>query len=177
MIIAISGKPGSGKSTTAKQVAKKLGYKHYSMGDLQREIASERGLTIKQLGDLESKDPTIDKQIDERQRQLGQTEDNFVIDGWLSAHFIPKAIKIFLDVDIEEGIRRIFAQKRSKEKYRDLDHAAKEIKERHEVNKKRWMEYYNFQYDDLSAYDLVIDTTDKKQEEVADKIVSFVTSP
>ena len=38
MIITISGLPGSGKSTIGKMLAKKLGYKFYSMGDLRGKI-------------------------------------------------------------------------------------------------------------------------------------------
>ena len=39
MIIAISGKAGSGKSTIAKLVAKKLGLKHFSSGDFMLKIS------------------------------------------------------------------------------------------------------------------------------------------
>ena len=42
MIIAISGKAGSGKSTVAKLLASKLRLRHYSIGDLMREMAKEK---------------------------------------------------------------------------------------------------------------------------------------
>jgi len=35
MIITIAGEGGSGKSTVARILAKKLDYKHYSTGDLR----------------------------------------------------------------------------------------------------------------------------------------------
>ena len=44
MKITLSGMVGSGKSTNAKLFAKELGYKHYSVGDLMREMAKERGI-------------------------------------------------------------------------------------------------------------------------------------
>ena len=53
MIIVLGGRAGSGKSTIAKEVAKKLGYKHYSMGDLQRNIAKEKGISLLELGKLQ----------------------------------------------------------------------------------------------------------------------------
>ncbi|MCX6741353.1 MAG: AAA family ATPase, partial [Candidatus Parcubacteria bacterium] len=46
MIITLSGKPGSGKTTVAKILAEKLGYKFYSTGDLRGQMAMKRGLTI-----------------------------------------------------------------------------------------------------------------------------------
>ena len=44
MIITISGKAGSGKSTVGRIVAQELNYEHYSMGDLQRLYAKEKGI-------------------------------------------------------------------------------------------------------------------------------------
>ncbi|MBI2112124.1 AAA family ATPase, partial [Candidatus Woesearchaeota archaeon] len=83
MIITISGTAGSGKSTVGKLLAKKLKYKHYSMGDLQRQIAEQRGITLLELGKLEETDPSIDKELDQKQIQLGKTENKFIIDGRL----------------------------------------------------------------------------------------------
>lgn len=176
MIITISGKPGSGKSTIAKLLAKKLGYKHYSIGDMQRELAQERGLTIREIGDYEARDPSFDKALDNKQKELGEKQDNFVIDAWLSAHFIPKAIKIFLDVDFDTGVKRIFKAKGrlAKRKYKTIEEAKQDVKKRDEVNKERWFRYYHFNYYDKSHYDLVIDTTHITPDQVIDKIMSFV---
>ncbi len=49
MIITLMGTPGAGKSTLGRLLAQKLGYKQYSMGDLQRRIAQEHGWTINEL--------------------------------------------------------------------------------------------------------------------------------
>ena len=72
MKIAISGKAGTGKSSVAKLLAGKLKYRHYSMGDIQREIAKKKGISIAELGELEKTDPGIDNMIDERQREIGR---------------------------------------------------------------------------------------------------------
>jgi cytidylate kinase len=42
MIITIAGTVGSGKSTVGRIIAKRLGLKHYSIGDLMREMAEQR---------------------------------------------------------------------------------------------------------------------------------------
>lgn len=44
MIITISGYPGSGKSTIADIIAKKLKLKRYSVGNFRRELAKKRGI-------------------------------------------------------------------------------------------------------------------------------------
>ena len=81
MIITISGSPGSGKSTIGQLLAKKLGFKRYSLGDLQRRLAKDNGMTIEQWNEFCYNNAIADKNADEFQRRLGQVEDNFVIDG------------------------------------------------------------------------------------------------
>ena len=49
MIIAISGKAGSGKSTIAELLAKKLKLKHYSIGNLMREMAKKKNISLRFL--------------------------------------------------------------------------------------------------------------------------------
>ena len=102
MIITVGGKAGAGKSTAAKNIAKKFGLKHYSSGDFMRQLAKERNITLLELSKLAEKDGSIDTEIDNRQIELGKKEDNFVIDGRLSAYFIPNSIKIFLDCRIRK---------------------------------------------------------------------------
>ncbi|MBI4440032.1 cytidylate kinase family protein [Candidatus Woesearchaeota archaeon] len=176
MIIVISGRAGSGKSTIAKAIAKRLGLRHYSMGDLTREIAKERGLSLLELGKLEETDDSIDRAIDEKQRDLGK-QDNFVIDGRLSAFFIPHAnVKVFLDADKVERAKRILNDKRGGEKNEDVATTLKNMDRREESENKRYWKYYGFNCYDHSNYDLVLDTTKMPVEEVVDKIVAFVKS-
>ena len=49
MQITIGGMPGSGKSTIGKMLAKSLGYKYYSIGEIRRELAQKRGLTMERV--------------------------------------------------------------------------------------------------------------------------------
>ncbi|MCH9028900.1 MAG: nucleoside monophosphate kinase, partial [Bacteroidetes bacterium] len=66
MIITISGKAGSGKSTVAKELARKLELKHYSIGDLMRQMAKEKNISLTELGKLAEKDDSIDKELDKK---------------------------------------------------------------------------------------------------------------
>ena len=96
MIIAISGSPGSGKSTVGKLLASRLNFTHYSSGDLMRDMAEEQKVTLLELSKQAETDPTIDQEIDDRQIQLGINENDFVIDARLGYHFIKKSKKIYL---------------------------------------------------------------------------------
>jgi CMP/dCMP kinase len=108
MIISFSGAEGAGKSTIAKMLAEKLNWPRYYMGGLRRQKAKERGLTLAQYNELGEKDPATDREVDEYQKELGEKEDNFIIEGRTSWYFIPHSIKIYLDVNDEEGAKRVY---------------------------------------------------------------------
>ena len=175
MIITISGRAGSGKSTIAKLVAKKLGLKHFSSGDFMRQMAKEKGISLLELSKLAEKDKTIDKELDERQIKFGKEEDNFVIDGRLSAFFIPNAdFKIFLDADKKTRAERILKDARAEEQGKSLKDIEKKIEERERSEAKRYREYYGYDCYDKSKYDFVIDTTNLSIEKVAEKVLGLV---
>jgi CMP/dCMP kinase len=177
MIISISGNLGSGKSTVGKNLAKKLKFKHYSTGDFWRELAAKRGLDVYEYNKLAETDKTIDQEIDGYSAQLGQREDNFVIDSRLAWHFIPNSFKVKLLVDAEEGARRIFEQSQNTERGSEKKHES--IEETIQVNKKRegsekqrYIETYNADLTKLDNFDLVVDTTSITPEQVVKKILA-----
>ena len=173
MIITISGIAGSGKSTVAKLLAKKLNCKHYSVGDFMRQIAKERGLTLLELSKQAEKDKSIDIELDKKQIELGKKEDNFVIDARLGFHFIPNSIKVFLEVDINEAANRILKEKREHEQYKDIQESIEKIKTRIASEDKRYREYYNVDYHNKNNYEIIIDTTKIKPEEIVEKILLY----
>src|SRR3989338_5787602 len=171
MIITISGKAGSGKSTVAKELAKRLHLKHYSIGDLMRQMAKERNISLLELGKIAEKDKSIDKELDERQMKL-RTEDDFVIDGRLTAYFIPNAdVKIFLECEDRVRAERILKDERKDEKNRDINEVISKIREREASERKRYKQYYGIDYYDEEMYNLVIDTTNLSVKEVVGRIM------
>ncbi len=175
MIITISGKGGSGKSTVANKIADKLKLKHYSIGDLMREMASDKGISLLELGKIAEKDKAIDKELDDRQIKLGMDKNNFVIDGRLTAYFIPQAnVKIFLDAT--EGIRaeRIWKAERSDEGKLTLKQTAENLRKREVSERKRYKEYYGVDYSDRKLYDLIINTSKISVEEVVKEVLALV---
>ena len=177
MIITISGNPGSGKSTIAKEIAKELSYNFYSIGDLRGKMAVERGLTIDQLNEIGKKEAWTDNEADEYQSELAKKEDNFVVDSRLGFHFIPEAIKIFLKVDGEESARRVFKDQREDEERKETMEDVKEmLAKRAENDRQRYLKYYDVDYFDLNHYDLVLDTTNLTKDEVKKKLINFIRS-
>ncbi len=176
MNIVIGGKAGSGKSTVAKIIAKKLGYGHYSTGDFMRQMADERGMTIVGIQKLAETDPSIDEELDERQKNIGKTNDNFVIDSRLGFLFVPNAVKIFLDCDDKVRAERIFKDTRPKERNVTLAMTQQNIRKRETSENKRYEKVYGFNCYDKSHFDLTIDTTKLTIAQVARAAMEFIRS-
>jgi CMP/dCMP kinase len=175
MIITVSGKAGSGKSTVAKTLGKRLGLRHYSVGDVMRKMASEREISLLDLNKLAEKDPSIDKELDDRLIRLGKTEDGFIIDGRLTAFFIPHAkFRIFLSADAKTRAERILKAKRADEQNETLAQTMKSMEKREESERKRYKQYYDVDYTDKKLYTHVVDTTTLGVEGVLSQILSFV---
>ncbi len=174
MIITISGIPGSGKSTIAKLLAKKLNYKHYSMGDLRGRIAIKHGLTIDKLNEIGKTEIWTDKEADDELVRLGK-KDNLVIDTWVGFHFLPNSIKIFLETDPRIGAERVFKDQRPDEaKKKTIEEVEEMLKKRLEDSNARFKKYYNLNILDKSHYDLIIDTTNITPEQVINKILEYI---
>lgn len=171
MIISISGAPGSGKSTVAKKLAEKLGFPRYYMGGLRREKAREKGLTLEEYNKLGEKDFATDKEVDDFMKELGEKEDNFIIEGRTAFHFIPHSYKIFLDVDEKIGAKRIFSHLQTDKSRNEAEglNSAEDVlqanRERMRSDIKRYKKYYNLDVFDKGHYDLYLDTTEMSQEE------------
>mgnify|MGYP001596153827 CR=1 FL=1 len=176
MIIAISGKAGSGKSTVAKEVAKKLGLKHYSVGDLMRQLAKEKKMPLNELSRLAEKDRSIDMELDKKTIEL-RAADNFVIDGRLTAYFLPYAdLKIFLDCNDKVRAERILKDNRDDEKSKNLRELVKKIRQREQSERKRYDNLYSIDSHDKKLYNLIIDTTKLGVKEVVDRIIKEAKS-
>ena len=175
MIITISGKAGAGKSTVARILSEKLRIRHYSIGDLMRAMATDKGVDLLELNKLAEKDKSIDLELDNRLKELGKTKDNFVVDGRLTAYFIPNAgIRVFLDADDNVRAKRILKGKRHGREGKTLKEIMGIIKKREESEKKRYKKYYGVDYLDEKLYNFTVDTTKMNQNEVVDKIMKFV---
>lgn len=176
MIITISGLPGSGKTSVARLLAKKLGFTFYSMGDVVGEFALSKNLTLMQLNKLRNKDPSWDRMIDTYQRGIARKGKNLVIDGLVSFHIIPNSVKVFLEVKQEVGVRRIFKARRPDEPYKSFSEALKAVKKRVRDDKLRYKRIYGIDCYSPVNFDFVVDTSDLNAKGVVKAVLSFLDS-
>jgi len=155
MLITVSGPAGSGKSTLAKSLAEALDYDHVSGGDIFRELADERGMTPLELNRAAEDDAGIDRDLDRRLRDIARERDDLVLEsrlaGWMAGEYAD--IKLWLSAPLSVRADRI-AQRENK----PFEQAKTETRERGESEAQRYSDYYDIDFDDLSIYDLSVNT-------------------
>jgi len=180
MIISLSGALGSGKSTIAQMLADKLTWPRYYIGGLRRKKAEEKGLTLAEYNKLGENDPITDQEVDIYQADLGEKEDNFVIEGRTSWYFIPSSFKIYLDVVPEEGAKRIFkslqsSNNRNEDKsLNSWEDVLRSNQNRVQSDCLRYKNYYNIDVYDPKNYDFYLDTTNLNPTEVFEAVFKAV---
>lgn len=176
-IITICGGLGSGKSSTAKMVAQKLGFLHFSSGDFFRQVGMELGLSVNELNKKAENDPKIDEMTDQKLRDMNNSE-RVVIDSRTAFHWIPESFKVYLELPPEIAMNRILddlKENRLRQKSEGTSTAEEvylKIQERFESEQKRYWELYKINNTEKSNFDLVVDTNKNNLEQVVDVIVS-----
>ncbi|MDI3473853.1 MAG: CMP/dCMP kinase [Candidatus Woesearchaeota archaeon] len=171
MKITISGRIGAGKSSVAKELSKRLGLRYYSAGDYMRGLAREKGKSLIEFSRIAEENNEYDKSIDNWLKELGEKEDDFIVDARLGYFFIPDSFKIFLDIDEREAAERIFKQGREENKGLGFEEILKDIRLREKSQKLRYKKYYNIDFPQLERFDLIIDTKGKTVENIVEEII------
>ena len=174
MKITISGKPGSGKSSVAKELSRILGLRYHSIGNIMRRMAQRRGMSLLELSKRAEKEKWVDAELDNEQRRLAKSRD-FVLDSRLGFHFVPDSIKVYLGVSETEAAKRVFRDVRKIEvENTTLEITRKNLKRREESERLRYRKYYGVDADKKGNFDFIIDTTGLSVEKVVKKIIDFV---
>ncbi len=182
MIISINGDEGSGKSTVAKKLAIVLGLPRYYMGQILRDMAKKRNLSLVEYLKIGETDPSVDREVDNYLLELANREKSFIIESRTAWHLIPDSIKIYFQVDEIEGAKRIFKElqesntRNEDKKTGTLEEVLESNRRRRETDDFRYQKYYGINIRDPKNYDFVLDTTRLTREEVLNKTLEFINN-
>ncbi len=161
-IITLAGSPGSGKSSTAKAVAAALGFRHFSSGDLFRQLAAERGESIEAMNISAEIQRDIDLKVDNLLQQMYRAEEKLVIDSRMAWRWMPRSFKVFLVLDPDTAAERIFnnlrEEGRQSEDAKSVEEVRASIDRRFASEQKRYRALYEVNPTDPLNFDVVINT-------------------
>ena len=168
-IISLSGDLASGKGKVSNILTADLNYGIYRNGEYFRKLAKEMGMDVTSFNVYVKEHPEIDRQIENSAAEYAKQNDNFVIDARLGWYAVPESFKVYLKVDLDVSAQRAFydEKRKSTEKFNTVEEQKQDIIRRYNYENERYWNLYQIRKNDMSNYDLVVDTTDKTPEEVA----------
>ncbi len=154
LVITVSGPHGSGRSSQAQYLSQKFCLRYISTGMLFREMAEKRGLSMEEMSKLAEENFDFDNYLDERAKEES-AKGGVVIDATLAAWVATNPdLKIYLWAEFDDRVQRI-----AEREGRPLEEVIKETKIRESSEKDRFQKYYKIDIDELSVYDVVLNTS------------------
>lgn len=164
IVVTVSGEAGTGKSSTAEAVAKKLGFDYFSAGVYARELAQRHEQKIEHQARFAS--ATIDDLVDGATREFASKHQRVVLDGRIAHMFFPEqAIKICITCPLE-----IRSARRAKDTRISPILAMRQLIDRDEADQNRLLNLRGVNFRDLSQYDKVICSVKSKEKVVAEAV-------
>lgn len=168
--ITVGGLPGTGTSTLCRLLEERLGVPYVYAGQIFRQQAEARGMSLAEFGALCQQDRSVDEALDEEQVRLMRRGDLLLegrLSGWLADRNDLDAFKVWVTCDENERLRRIVERDGG-----DVPQQRHDTLERERSEADRYIRYYGIDLEDLRIYDLVLDSTKQTPEQLADAVVT-----
>ena len=154
LFVTVSGPPGCGATALCTRLAEAMDCPYVSGGDIFRDLATDRDMTLTQLTAEAQKSDEIDRALDRRLLSIaekwGATNRPFILESRLAGWLAGNRADVRIWLDAPESVR--------KERTDSREETAAEMSVR-EVNEAgRYQSYYDIDLDDRTFYDLQINT-------------------
>ena len=164
--VKISRPPGSGTSTLVSRIASSRGWSSLNGGDVFREEARTRGLTVEQLSSDAKEDLDVDRSLDLLLQQRMSSHDSPEIiesrlSGWWAHKNSLNCLRVWVNVSEQERAKRI-----QKREGGDFDDCLRKSQNRQRDDMERYSILYGINLDDMSPYNLVVDADEMDELEV-----------
>lgn len=170
-LIAVAGLPGTGTTTLCRILSARLNLPHVYAGQFFRQMAKEKEMDLVQFGEYAEKHAEVDQQLDARMIEVARRR-GVILEGRMVAWQLQQAdaggLKVLLEAPEPVRAKRVAGR----EGITDIEAVMTENRHREASEAKRYREYYGFDPNDPRHYDLVIDSSDKTPEQVADVVIA-----
>ncbi|GAB6880582.1 AAA family ATPase [Halorubrum gandharaense] len=154
LFITVSGPPGCGATTLTEGIADALDCGYVSGGELFREIAAERDMSLSQLIAKTGETEEIDRALDRRLRRIaekwGAANKPFVLESRLAGWIAGNRADVRIWLDAPEDVRA--------DRTAGREEMTSEMQVREVIEQERYESYYGIDLADRSIYDLAINT-------------------
>ena len=154
LFVTVSGPPGCGATTLVEGIAATLDCGYVSGGELFRDIAAERDMSLSQLIAKTGESEDIDRALDQRLRTIaekwGASNKPFVLESRLAGWIAGNRADVRIWLDAPDEVRADRTESR--------EEMTSEMQVREVIEEKRYESYYGIDLSDRSIYDLAINT-------------------
>ncbi|MDS0221673.1 AAA family ATPase [Haloarcula sp. S1AR25-5A] len=154
LFITVSGPPGCGATTLCSRLSESMDCPYVSGGDIFREIAENRDMTLTQLGAKAQESDEIDRALDRRLREIaeewGMANKPFILESRLAGRLAGDRADLRIYLDAPEEVR--------KKRIENREETSAEMGVREVGEAGRYQSYYEIDVGDLEFYDLHLNT-------------------
>ena len=163
--IAVSGPIAAGSTTTAKLLSKKLKIPYKVAGDFFRDYMRKHNIPLPEKGKVPDE---IERKVDSELTNLITQDKPIIIDGLYIAYFarnMSHVLRVLLTCDQNVRIKRALTRTHTHQE------TAEDVKKRETAHDAKFRKLYaDEDFLDPKFFDLVIDTTNTKSEQVVEII-------
>ncbi|MEE2758995.1 MAG: cytidylate kinase family protein [Candidatus Thermoplasmatota archaeon] len=172
--VTISGHPGSGTSTLVSGICQKYNWKMLNGGQVFRDMATSREMTLEEFSQYCMEDESVDKQLDEMLSNVMLSQDSpDIIEsrlaGWWAFNHKLDCPRIWIDVSEEVRATRVV----NREGGSHSEQLAL-IRERMKYDGLRYNRLYGIDIDSKEPYTCVIESDNLDPEEVLETVIDHL---
>ncbi len=163
--ITVSGHPGSGTSTLVSGLVKHFGWTSLNGGDIFRNEAARREMSLHDFGILCEQDLEVDRALDKLLQEQMLSDSADIVEsrlaGWWAYRLQIPCVRLWLEVDEHERAKRVANREGN-----SIEEALIANKQRSNIDAGRFMELYQLLPEQREPYTSLLDATNLGSEEV-----------
>jgi CMP/dCMP kinase len=171
--VTISGYPGSGTSTLVSGLVNHFNWQSINGGQIFRDEAVKRGLTLPEFGKLCISDESVDEELDEILRQNILGTDVEIIEsrlaGWWAYKLEVDSIRIWVEVNEHERANRVIAREGG-----TIETVLEANAKRLSIDNQRYQNMYGLRPDDPLAYTHIMEASNISAEDVLSQAIKIL---
>jgi cytidylate kinase len=170
MLVTISGGPGTGTTTVAKELQEITRFSLIHVGERFRDKAKAAGMPLQEYLEHANANPDVHRVFDRRIQEEANTYKDCIVEGRIAGFVIDSDLDVLLTCP-----PGIVAERVAQREGKPYDLAAKETYDRMRIERQTYQKIYGFDlYQDTYPFGLIINTDMFDQYSTAEIIADAI---